>query len=140
TDASNAASSALRTRARRSSSTRCRGSRKPHSRRSARGISDDAQRRDVARRDEQRRRAALAERVESLADAFDTADERDLVDERVRHLGRRLALLSLEEEVLDLMRLRLVAVAHEEIVVEVLRARAHAADVERVVLLQSVAR
>ena len=55
-------------------------------------------------------------------------------------LRRRLALLAAEEQILDLACLRLVAVAREEVVVEVLPARAHAADVERVVLLQHVAR
>ena len=66
-------------------------------------------------------------------------DERDVVDERVRNLRGRVALLPVEEEILDLSRLVLVPVAREEAVVEVLPARAHAADVERVVRLQRVA-
>jgi hypothetical protein len=75
-------------------------------------------------------------RGEPIAYALDRADERHLVDERIRDLGRRLALLAVEEQILDLTRLRLVPVAREQVVVEILAARAHAADVERVVLLQ----
>src|SRR5205085_7175761 len=85
------------------------------------------------------RRAALPPRGEPIADAINRSDESDLVDERVRHLRRRLALLAREEQVLDLARLGLVPVTSEEVVVEVLPARAHAADVERVVLLEHVA-
>src|SRR5205814_936231 len=48
-------------------------------------------------------------------------------------------LAAVEEGVLDRARLVLVAVACEQVVVEVLAARAHAADVERVVLLERVA-
>src|SRR3954470_22574864 len=95
----------------------------------ARGFGDRAQRRLVARREEQGRGAALAPRRKAVADPFNRPDQRHFVDERVRHLAGRLALLPAEEELLDLARLRLVAVAAEEIVVEVLSARAHAADV-----------
>ena len=60
-------------------------------------------------------------------------DQRHLVDQRVRDGGRRVALLPVEEEILDPLRLGFVAVTRDEVVVEVLAARAHAADVERVV-------
>ena len=73
-----------------------------------------------------------------LGDSLLRPDERDGVDEGVRHGCRRVALLAVEVEVLDRARLGLVAVAREEVVVEVLPARAHASDVERVVLLERV--
>ena len=56
----------------------------------------------------------LAPRVEPLADPLLRPDERHLVDERVRHRGRGVALLAVEEELLDLARLLLVAVAREQ--------------------------
>ena len=59
------------------------------------------------------------------------ADERDLVDERVGHRRRRVALAAGEVVILDLGRLGLEAVALREPGVEVLAARSHAADVER---------
>src|SRR3954453_6570073 len=93
----------------------------------------------AARRAEQRFPTRRPPRRESIADALDRADERDLVHEGVRHLRRCLPLLTAEEQILDLARLRFVAVTREEIVVEVLPASAHAADVERVVLLHHVA-
>ena len=69
---------------------------------SLRQFGNGTQRGGIARRDEQRRRARLAERVQPLGDALLRADERDLVDEVVRHRGDRLALLPVEVEILDL--------------------------------------
>ena len=42
-----------------------------------------------------------------VADALDRADERNLVDERVRDLRRGLALVAAQEQILDLARLSL---------------------------------
>ena len=98
-----------------------------------------AQRLEIAALDDERRHAALAPGVEPVGDLLARADERDLVDERVGHRRRRLELLAVEVEILDLRRLGLVAVAADEVVVEVLAARAHAADVEREVVLDVLA-
>src|SRR3546814_2901562 len=53
------------------------------------------------------------------------------MQERVWYGGRGLGLLARQVEVLDLLGLRLIAIARGQRVVEVLPARTHAADVER---------
>src|SRR5262249_41797694 len=65
-----------------------------------------------------------------LLDALDRADQRDLVGEAVGHHCHRLPALALHEEVLNLLRLRLVAHARHELLVKVALLGAHAADVE----------
>ncbi len=81
-------------------------------------------------RDPERADAGVAVDGEALADDVGRAAQRDGVDERVGDRGHRLLALAFEVEVLDLLRLGLVAVALDELVVEVLLARAHAADVQ----------
>ena len=75
--------------------------------------------------------AGALPRGHARADAVGRADQRDLVDQLVGHRRHRLHLLAVEVEVLDLLRLGLVAEPLGVVVVEVLVARAHAADVER---------
>src|SRR6266511_5095936 len=87
-----------------------------------------AERRLVARGNEQLGRARLAPGGQALRDPLPRADERHLVHERVGHRRGRLALLAAEIELLDLLRLALEPVRAREVVVEVLPARAHAAD------------
>ena len=137
-----------RTTARRDSSSGCRSWRRaPPTRSRARSprerlgrrFRESAQRPDVARRGEQRRRARLAPGRQAVADPVDASHERDLVDERVGDGRGGVAAAPVEKRVLDRARLRLVAVAHHQVVVEVLPACAHAAHVEGVVLLERVA-
>ena len=104
-----------------------------------RELGEGSQRLGLLRRDEQRRGSGLPPGVEALGEALLRPDERDLVDERIGHRGRGVALVPVEVEILDLARGVLVAVPAGEVVVEVLAARAHAADVERVVRLQELA-
>src|SRR5262245_64601000 len=65
-----------------------------------------------------------------LLDALPRAAQRDLIHERVGHRRRRLVLLAPQVEVLDTLRVALVAVAAHQLVVEVLAPRAHAPHVE----------
>ena len=61
---------------------------------SLRQFGNGTQRGGIPRRDEQRRRARLAPGGQPLGDPLLRPDERDLVDERVRHRGDRVALLA----------------------------------------------
>src|SRR5215213_10145465 len=90
-----------------------------------------AQSRHVGRPHEQGRHARLAPRTEPVADALARADQRHLVDELVGYSGDRFTLLPAELQLLNALRLFLVAVPLDERVVEVRTARAHAADIER---------
>src|SRR5947209_12656501 len=76
-----------------------------------------------------RRRRALP-RLDELGDALLGATQGDLVDQVVGHGRRRLLLLTVEIEILDLLGCCLVAVAAGQVVVEVAAAGSHAADVQ----------
>src|ERR1035437_125340 len=84
--------------------------------------------------------ARIAVDGQALAHHVLGAAQRDGVDQRVGDRGHRLLALAFEVEVLDLLRVRLVAVALDEVVVEVLLARAHPADIERDERAHAVAR
>src|SRR5581483_8932893 len=81
------------------------------------------------RTDEHRRDARLLPRVELVADLLLRTDEADLLDHLRRHRGDRVVLLTVEEQLLDLAGLRLVAEPAEDVVVEVHAPSTHAADV-----------
>src|SRR5699024_391471 len=75
--------------------------------------------------------ARLAERLDPLGHVRPGPDERDRPDQLVGHRRGGLVLLAVQVEVLDLLRLVLVAVAAGELVVEVLALGPHPADVQR---------
>src|SRR5581483_421524 len=97
---------------------------------SERELGERPERVHVSGAGEDGRDRALLPRGEAIADALLRADERDLVGEAVGHGGGGLVALSGEEELLDAIRLLLVAHAAHEVRVEVVRLRPHAADVE----------
>ena len=78
--------------------------------------------------------------LEVVADLVLGADQRELLDEPRRDGRRGLVLLPVQVEVLDPLRLGLVAEPHGDVVVEVRAARAHPAEVERVHRAQEVGR
>src|SRR5262245_42630404 len=93
-------------------------------------LRDPPQLRLVVAHHQQRGDGRVAPRAEPLLDARGRADQRDLVGEAVGDGADRLLALPLEEQLLDLVGLGLVAHARHQLLVEVALLRAHAADVE----------
>jgi hypothetical protein len=73
--------------------------------------------------------------LQPVANAISRTDERNLIDQSIGHSGYRLRLAADEESILDPNCRRLVPQALCSVIVEILVAGAHAADIERQVLL-----
>jgi len=93
----------------------------------------------LPRRDQQRAHRGGLPCLQPLLDARPRPDQRDVVHQRIGHRRHCLGLLAGKVQVLDLHRRVFVAQAPGVVVVEILAARAHAADVQREVLLHRLA-
>src|SRR2546421_4844136 len=98
---------------------------------SERELSHELERFGLLAEHDHRGDAGFTPRVEPLGDTFPGADERDLVDELVRHRRRCFMLLAVQVEVLDLLGRGFVAETARQVVVEVPAAGTHPADVQR---------
>src|SRR5579883_817428 len=96
-----------------------------------RQLRDEPDRLALRRAHDHRADLRLLPHLEPFADARGRPDEVQRVHELVRYRGDRLAALPREEQILNLVRLRLEANAPDVLAVEVLLPRAHPADVER---------